>query len=184
VLARQLTEAPPPLPPGTPAPLASLVLDLMEKSAAKRPATAAEVIARLDALHVGPSGEVQAPKLASRRNLSIVAAAGLLLLAIWFAVSGAGPRSRGAEKERVRPAPAERAGRELEATTSELLGAPSAAPLVPADGDTARAKPSASARVDTKAGAKKKPAGDADGSKRRTGPGGIYIPPPDTWFKR
>jgi serine/threonine-protein kinase len=183
VLARQLTEAPPPLPPGTPASLASLVLDLMEKSAAKRPATAADVIKRLDALSVTPSGEVRAPKLPTRRRLALAAAvAGVSALVGWFVLAGDETSSGRAEK-RARPAPAESGALELRPESAEPAAELTAAPprQAPAGG-TASAKPTASAKSDTKPGSKKKPgASDAEG-KRRTGPGGIYIPPPDKWF--
>jgi eukaryotic-like serine/threonine-protein kinase len=185
VLARQLTEAPPPLPPDTPAPLASLVLNLMEKSADKRPATAADVIKRLDALSVTPSGEVHAPKLESRRRFVIAAAvAGVVALVAWFALSGDEASTHRAARERVVPAPAERGAVELAPGTAEpaveLSAAPPVTPAPP--GAATSSKPSPSAKADTKAGGKKKPgASDADG-KRRTGPGGIYIPPPDKWF--
>jgi serine/threonine protein kinase len=185
VLARQLTEAPPPLPPGTPAPLASLVLDLMEKSAEKRPATAADVIKRLDALSVTPSGEVHAPKLEARRRWAIAAAvAAVLALVLWVALSGDEVSPRRAEKERIPPAPAESGAVELAPGTAEPAAQSSAAPPIkpaPAAAVTGP-KPAPSAKAATKAGGKKKSGtSDADG-KRRTGPGGIYIPPPDKWF--
>ncbi len=54
VLAMQMTQPPAPLPPGTPAGVQALVADLLEKQPDARIQTAAEVIARIDALLGGP----------------------------------------------------------------------------------------------------------------------------------
>ena len=53
LLTKQMTEAPPPLP-STPIEPASLIFQLLEKDPARRPQTAAEVVARIDAW-LGPT---------------------------------------------------------------------------------------------------------------------------------
>ena len=201
VLARQLTEAPPPLPPSTPAPLAALVLDLMEKSAEKRPATAADVIARLDALATVPSARVDAAKAPGTahapptRKLWFAAGAAVLAFAAWFAFSGDDEREGRARKEPLVSASTESASSvSADEARAPALGADAAEPAAslntapqlvpPPQKATASAKPSASAKAGAKGTSTKKPAsgGESKDGKRRTGPGGIYVPPIKNWF--
>jgi serine/threonine-protein kinase len=192
VLARQLVEAPPPLPPGTPALLSSLVFDLLEKSAANRPESAEVVLERLGALTVTPSGRVTPPPRDRRRLAMIGAGAALLLLGVL--VFGAFSDEERAEAEPASSTEPARsaASPRLSAAAPTREPAPTVAPVASA-ADAAKGAAVASgaatksvAKPAAKGGANKKPAQPSSSAnktqKRRTGPGGIYIPPPDQWF--
>src|SRR5437868_11923606 len=90
MLAAHATENPEPIDkrrPSVPAALASLIMRSLEKHAADRPQSAAEMLAELEAA-VTPSGAttpgagvIKRPKsLGSRRTLTIASAAGVLLV--------------------------------------------------------------------------------------------------------
>src|SRR4051812_23633297 len=88
VLARQLVEKPPPLPPSTPPALAELVYDLMEKKPEDRPASAQVVLDRLLPLTPTPSGRVPEPKPRVSKRAWYVAGAVALLLAVLAGLLG------------------------------------------------------------------------------------------------
>jgi eukaryotic-like serine/threonine-protein kinase len=193
VLARQLVEAPPPLPATTPPALSSLVFDLMEKRPENRPDSAEVVLERIGALIVTPSGRVGPPPLDRSRLALYGAGAVALLLGViaWAARSDREPNPPGASAE---PAasiagsagatpPVSAAAPVVSPVASGPPSVPSAPPAVSASASSA--KPAAKGSV--KGGTKKKPppakTNEAEKpQKRRTGPGGIYIPPPDQWF--
>jgi serine/threonine-protein kinase len=196
VLARQLVEAPPPLPPGTPPPLAELVYDLMEKKPEDRPASAQAVLDRLLTLTPTPSGRVLPPKRTVKKPLLVAGGVALLLPALLVAVFG------GSKHEETARASAEAAT--APASPKVEVPAPPVASTAPPASTTAVAvedSPHASTEpVSTAAnkgvaakstkGAKSKTTSTARAEthasappKRKTGPGGIYIPPPSEWFK-
>ena len=196
VLARQLTEPPPPLPPGTPSALSALVLDLMEKSANNRPESAEVVLERLGALTVTPSGRVGAP-LRDRRRLALLGAgAAVLLVGISSIAALSGKRdaepevlaSAGPVTTRVASASAPTATAEAPAIAPVASGLESTpSPAVSTAPKAVAAGAKSSSKTADKGSSKKPAAGERSDSKkpaqRRTGPGGIYIPPPDQWFK-
>jgi serine/threonine-protein kinase len=187
VLARQLVEPPPPLPSDTPPALEKLVNDLMAKSPKDRPQTARELLDRLANLNRAPERAAPVALLASGRPRLIVGAAvlALLLVALILALTGgegsatataesALPSVSGAPPTPLRSAPAV-----LPESTAAKTGrtASSATATTGAPGGTSRTAPKSTAR-------RKSGSGDSTPKeKRRTGPGGIYIPPPSTWFK-
>jgi hypothetical protein len=187
VLARQLVEPPPPLPADTPPALEKLVNDLMAKSPKDRPQTARELLDRLANLNRAPERAAPVELLSSGRPRLIVGAAvlALLLVGLVLALTGgegsatataesALPSVSGAPPTPLRSAPAV-----LPESTAAKTGrtASSATATTGAPGGTSRTAPKSTAR-------RKSGSGDSTPKeKRRTGPGGIYIPPPSTWFK-
>jgi serine/threonine-protein kinase len=185
-IARHLTEAPPALPSAVPAELSSLILQLLEKQAANRPQSAAEVAERLRnvptasavvesaegaALEV-PIGEP--PRRWSRLRVgACLAATAALALVVVMALR---PNPASIEPAEPLSAPA--------ATAVAPKGA--AAPTPPPEATTLPAPaPQASAppKQERSAPASKgKPKRSKKKDERRTGPGGIYIPPPEDWF--
>jgi len=205
VLARQLVEEPPPLPEGTPEPLVRLVMDLMQKKPEDRPASAQEVLDRLAELTATPSGRVVAPPSGPPRAVLYAAGGAVVLFAVLgLALSGRSSDGAAASAEPAvsgaPPAPAGSAPSPSE-VSEPVKATPEAAPSVtpaptPSDVPVAASadarhaeSASKSARPATKATAKPAkskppppppPANNAP--KRKTGPGGIYIPPPSQWF--
>jgi serine/threonine protein kinase len=205
VLARQLVEEPPPLPPGTPPVLAKLVLDLMQKKPEDRPSSAQEVLDRLAELTATPSGRVVAPRSRPPRVVLYAAGGAIVLFAVLgLALTGkssdggaasaeppaSGAPSAATDGKASEPAPSE---------TSRPAGTPSAGVVAPAPASASAAPPSsAEARPASESASKaarppSKPAAKSTKSKppppasktppkRQTGPGGIYIPPPSQWF--
>jgi serine/threonine-protein kinase len=200
VLARQLVEAPPPLPEGTPPPLAELVYALMEKKPEDRPASAQAVLDRLNALTPTPSGRVLPPKRQIPRHVIYTAGGVVALLVVLVAVLTRGKHD---DHTAVSPEPsaAASASAPVEATPSVVATtAPldvSAASAEPEPAVAPHASSEPSAKAASKSGAKSakaakgtksssSPATESHASaqpKRKTGPGGIYIPPPSQWFK-
>ncbi|HTQ04401.1 MAG TPA: serine/threonine-protein kinase [Polyangiaceae bacterium] len=205
VLARQLVEAPPPLPEGTAPALAELVYDLMEKKADDRPPNAQAVLDRLVALTPTPSGRVLPLKKPIPRALVLGVGAGALLLGILLALLGrshadvaapsADPEASGstsvAATASAAPAPPPAAPPPVVAATTsaptasvtsesaEKSAGKSASPK--ANKSAAKAK-SASAPAQTTSRPAPPPPPPPP-AKHKTGPGGIYIPPPSEWFK-
>jgi serine/threonine-protein kinase len=202
VLARQLVETPPPLPPTTPPVLAQLVFDLMEKKPEDRPATAQEVLDRLAELTATPSGRVVAPRSGPPRVL-LVAAGGAIVLFAVLGLALSGGRSDGGAASAEPPAssapsavtdskapvpsePPPSAGTPS-AVVAPAPASASAAPPASAEARPASESATKAARPSSKPATKStksKPAQPAAKSppKRQTGPGGIYIPPPSQWF--
>jgi len=197
VLARQLVEKPPPLPPSTPPALAELVYDLMEKKPEDRPASAQVVLDRLVPLTPTPSGRVPEPKPRVPKRAWYVAGGVALLLAVLIGLFGgkheetaapsAEPSASVTAPESAASAP------KAETSTPVTTAAPSASIAPTAEGSEPSAAPLTSAATtksspkDTKSTKPKAGGSPASRStatpKRRTGPGGIYIPPPSQWFK-
>jgi serine/threonine protein kinase len=205
VLARQLVEEPPPLPPGTPAVLVKLVFDLMEKRPEDRPSSAQEVFERLAELTATPSGRVAAPRSGPPRKVLYAAAGAVVLFAaLGLALTG---RSGGGGAASAEPS----ASSAPSATTDLALEPPRVEPALPSAAPSVRASAPASASAAPSASAESRSAAEpqakgarpaskatskspksksapapapapASTSKRKTGPGGIYIPPPSEWF--
>jgi serine/threonine-protein kinase len=208
VLARQLVEEPPPLPPDTAPALAELIFDLMQKKADDRPASAQIVLERLTALTPTPSGRVPAPPRKVPRALLLGAGAGaLLLLILSFAFGGGSSEPTAASAEPLASGAAPSGDPAALASAGATPKAPVISPQVAsaAPGPTAPGEPAgkATTSTSTKTGTKgakanatatatataaptpaptQKPA-QKPAPKRKTGPGGIYIPPPNEWFK-
>jgi eukaryotic-like serine/threonine-protein kinase len=204
VLARQLVEEPPPLPAGTAPALGELIFDLMQKKADDRPASAQIVLQRLTALTPTPSGRVPAPRRTVPRSaLFAAAAAALLLLILLFAISSSSSKPGAASAEPVASSapPIEPSA----AKSAAALTLPAVSPQGSSGASDPTALPDAAGTPSSKAagksslkGAKGKATATATAaptpaptqkaapkptSKRKTGPGGIYIPPPNEWFK-
>jgi eukaryotic-like serine/threonine-protein kinase len=200
VLTKQLTEAPPPLA-GAPAALSALVEQLLQKTAGDRPETAAAVLERLEALPdsdeaAASTNAVAVPvvgRLALGRQRTLVAgaalgAAVLGIAAAWgVAASGdAAPQSSGPSAAAPAPPRAPPSGPSRVDGPGTLAAKPTKASVTDA---AATASPSASGASSADAGAAKSttksktaPKAAAKKPRRKTGPGGIYIPPPDEWF--
>ena len=198
VLARQLVEKPPPLPAGTPPALAELVYDLMEKKPEDRPATAQVVLERLLPLTPTPSGRVPEPKPRVPKRAWYVAGGVALLLAVLIGLSGgkhedavapsaeplassAPPKSEVAAPPAEAPAPVVTTAPPPTATPTPPTADSASATLAP--GAASSSKSGAKNGKSAKPKATSAPASHATSApKRRTGPGGIYIPPPSQWF--
>jgi serine/threonine-protein kinase len=244
VLAKQITEAPPPLPACVPADVAALVFRLLEKSPGARPDAAAEVADALRAIQGIPAsgpmsvggvpvsirtgtGAVSVrgatvPALGSltsgfasrpdRRSLWFigggVAAVATLAALIYGSDGSAGAAAAAASRTPIASsAPSARssapgAAGEIAASASapaDPVEAPSStastAPSVLAPASTDTTKTTTTSKVtktktaggtlttrqtSTKRQTTKK--SSTTKKKRRTGPGGIYIPPPSEWF--
>jgi tRNA A-37 threonylcarbamoyl transferase component Bud32 len=174
VLARQLVEPPPPLPGSTPPGLAALVMDLLAKAPGDRPATAREVLARLTKLTAGP----ERPIAALPPRVIWYAGAGVLVLLLLVLAVGLGGGERNAEAVTAESAtlPAKESPK---AITEKSAAAVTAAPA-PSASPRATATAAKSAQ---KASTRKQRPSEQKKGERQTGPGGIYIPPPSTWFK-
>jgi serine/threonine-protein kinase len=201
VLARQLVEPPPPLPPGTPAPLAELVYDLMQKKPEDRPASAQAVLDRLVALTPTPSGRVLPPKRTLPKAALYAAGGGVFLLGVLVALLRGGKHAENtapsAEPVASAAPSVEAPAPKVEATAPVVTAAapePSASAAAEPAADSPHASAEPSAKGANKSGTKSAKGGKAKSAptaethasappKRRTGPGGIYIPPPSQWFK-
>jgi serine/threonine protein kinase len=199
VLARQLIEAPPPLPEGTPPPLAELVYALMEKKPEDRPASAQAVLERLNALTPTPSGRVLPPKRQLPKHVVYTAGALALLLVVLIAVLSRGKHD---ESATVSPEPSASVAASAKVETAPSAASTSVASTAASTASTEpepavqspRASSEPSAKAASKSGAKSAKGAKSSNSsateshasappKRKTGPGGIYIPPPSQWFK-
>jgi serine/threonine-protein kinase len=191
ILAKQITEAPPPLPAGAPPALAALVAELLRKTRIERPPSARAVLERLEALGSAslPAPEAKLKQATSRRSLfvGVGVAAAVVGVALAFAFSGGGERDVSAESI---------ASSSTRSVAGDPAGAPSGRVGSPGgskksaqteDVEDASVAPTSTVPQPTS----KSPAAKST-SKRRTpssetdkkrGPGGIYIPPPSQWFK-
>jgi len=209
VLMAQITQPPEPLPPSVPAPLRTLVDRLLAKDPADRLQSADEAVAALETLLAtsSPPPPASAPlsyaiaassatpattDLGSAprripRAVWGVGAAVLVVLAFLLTMSmtrgespplllgssQAPPRLRGVANG-LEPTPA--------ATDTPQVD-PAVSTGEEPDPPPPAAKPAATGKATAKPAkpAAKKPAAKKP-QKRRTGPGGIYIPPPSEWF--
>jgi tRNA A-37 threonylcarbamoyl transferase component Bud32 len=177
VLARQLVEPPPPLPSSTPPALVALVMDLLAKAPADRPATARDVLDRLARLRNASPVRGAAAALPPRVMWYAGAGVAVLFLLVLVVALGGGEEAAGA-------AAAESAAPSASASAPATLAKSVVKPAPAVSAALPTAQPSASApRTAQKSGAKKARSGEQKKGERQTGPGGIYIPPPSTWFK-
>ena len=198
ILAKQITEKPPALPPGPPAALGTLVAELLGKTRVERPPSARAVLERLEGLGTlssAPAVAAPAPSTANdQKKLVVAVGLGALLVGVLGVVALSGEGSSKAEPE---PATSAASGSSSSAPSGaspprageRTERAPGVEPNV-ADPAPSAPNPSAASTATSRAvpGAKstskrKSQTAPADTSKKRTGPGGIYIPPPDQWFK-
>ena len=199
ILAKQITEEPPPLPPGPPAALGALVGELLKKTRVERPPSARAVLERLEGLDSAaksPAAAAPVSPAPDRRRVLYgigVAAAALGVLGV-IALSngdaktatpetfGSASSSPGSAAPGARPAGAARSdGRDTEAKRRNTPDAVDAGPSVSPAASVAEPSASPSSSKGAKSGGKKRTQ-SGDSSKKRTGPGGIYIPPPKDWF--
>jgi serine/threonine protein kinase len=192
ILAKQITEAPPPLPAGTPALLGALVGELLRKTAIERPPSARAVLERLEGLTSVPAPALAAaaPRRGSQRFvlIGIGVAAAVVGIALAAALSGDDERRAGPEPTapssmpRGPSAPASARGSELGAATTEtpVPNSENTEPSVEPKGSEPARAPSVSPAG--KSTGKRRTQPTTDSSKKRKGPGGIYIPPPSEWF--
>jgi serine/threonine-protein kinase len=192
ILAKQITETPPPLPAGTPAALGALVAELLQKTAIGRPPSARAVLGRLEGLKSTSTSAVVTPASDPRQRRLLFAGMGVAAAAV--GIGGAVALSGGDERT-VRPEPvASSAASGVTAISGTPgarggeIGARPKEPEVTAVEDAGVSAPSASASESKPApsagtaaskSGKRRTQG-SDGKKR--GPGGIYIPPPSEWF--
>jgi serine/threonine-protein kinase len=178
VLRQHVTDEPPPIPADVASRLDPRVPEIVKKLLAKDPAqrfqTAADLLVALDRLGASPQRPGRG-LLGSRR---VFVAAGLGALAV-FAVTVAlftlllrGPATSGPLASSPEASPS------ASSPASAAAVAATAAPSVVAASSPLPSASSAGVET-TDAGAP----GTKPSRKRRTGPGGIYIPPPRTWFR-
>jgi eukaryotic-like serine/threonine-protein kinase len=190
ILAKQITEAPPPLPPGTPAPLGALVGELLRKTAIERPPSARVVLERLKGIKSGSTVAVatQPSEPRQRRLLFAGIAVAAAAVGIASAVALSGGDERTASPESASPAASGVAG--MPSARGSAIGAQPQEPEVNADkdagvpaskGSASESKPAQSAGTAAPKSGKRRTQG-SDSGKKRKGPGGIYIPPPSEWF--
>jgi serine/threonine-protein kinase len=178
VLARQLVEPPPPLPSTTPPGLTALVMDLLAKVPVDRPATARDVLDRLASLARGSARPVAAALPPRVMWYAGAGVAVLLLLVLAVALGGGESTAEAVTAESAIPSaePPPKAAVKAVETPAGATGVAPAPVVTPRPSATA-------ARSAQKAGGKKPRSSEQKKGERQTGPGGIYIPPPSTWFK-
>lgn len=180
VLARQLVEPPPPLPSTTPPGLAALVTDLLQKKPDDRPATARDVLERLAALRRSTPAAPVAAALPPR--VMWYAAAGVVILFLLVLAVALGGGEDTAEAVTAESAAAS-ASPAPKASAAKAVEKPATRPAATAVSSQPPRASATTARTAPKTGTKKPRSGEQKKSERQTGPGGIYIPPPSTWFK-
>ena len=197
ILAKQITEAPPPLPSGAPAALAELVTELLKKTRLERPPSARAVLERLEGLSSVASSAPRlgafvsaAPVVDPKRRRALVLGVGVAaaLVGILGAVALSGDDEQTATRETPRafehrPAAPGSPDANLEAentSPTESNADPPTSPK-PSASIAAPASPSNPTAGKSTSKRKKEPAPDST-KKKKTGPGGIYIPPPSQWF--
>ena len=193
ILAKQITEAPPPLPPGAPAPLGALVGELLRKTAIERPPSARVVLERLQGMKSGSTVAVATQPSDPRQRRLLFAGIGVAAAAI--GIAGAVALS-GGDSQTVSPESAS----SVASGETAISGTPSArggtvgarqkepevtavkdAGVAASQGSASESKPAQSAGTAAQKSGKRRTQG-SDGGKKRKGPGGIYIPPPSEWF--
>jgi serine/threonine-protein kinase len=196
ILAKQITEVPPALPPGVPAKLGILVGELLRKIRVERPPSARAVLQRLDGLD---SASKPAPAAArsrpDRRRASYAIGVGAALLGILGVVAlsngeeqaptpealdSAAPTTSGSSARPAAASPSD--GRDTLGKRRSEPAVADAGPAVSPAGSGAKPSTSPSGTATGSKSSTKKRTQSGDSSKRRTGPGGIYIPPPKDWF--
>jgi serine/threonine-protein kinase len=211
LLAKQVASTPPPLPDHVDSAVSALVMRLLDKTADARPRDAEEVRRLLEELRAGEPAAAPDPTAPFERSWKrrplVLALAVLVVLGTGFVFFLAEPTREGSEI--ASPVAAQRAeGLDVEpgATTTDQVAIELATRAMqsglPASAAKARPQPSkaasgtapktndsvqrastskeGSARADSAARSSR--GKQKDRGKRRTGPGGIYIPPPSEWF--
>lgn len=178
LITAQMTAPPPPLPDSVPERVRALLGRLLEKEPDARPQSATELLGELDAIHaqrtalavqatLPQSAMLEAPVPSARRwkPIALVAATAIGVLIVIALLINAATRHE-------RPLPLAAGAFRVQVPK---IATPPPAPPPPAPAATA-AKPKPSpAKPRRKTGSKPT-------KKRKTGPGGIYIPPPSEWF--
>jgi serine/threonine-protein kinase len=201
ILAKQITEAPPPLPEATPARLRALVVELLKKTRIERPPSARVVLERLQELETPsvPAAASAAVPNPARNRMALIGvgvAAALAGLTGALAISGGSeqnvlpepiPSSTAESVSSVgfATAPSARArvgSRERDDGRSEDPAVEDAGVKVePKGAPSAAPEPTGTAAKKSTTTPKKRTQ-SGDGDKKKKGPGGIYIPPPSEWF--
>ncbi len=200
ILAKQITEAPPPLPHGTPGRLRALVGELLKKTRIERPPSARAVLERLQDLET-PSvpaaapGSVPSPTRNRMALIGVGVAAALAGLTGALAISGAGEQSvrpetvpsasaGNASSDGVRTAPSARAavGSRKDEPSDDSAALDAGVTVEPAGAPSATATAAGTAAKKPATAKKRTQTQTTDGDKKKKGPGGIYIPPPSEWF--
>ncbi|HVU04375.1 MAG TPA: protein kinase [Polyangiaceae bacterium] len=212
IVAKQLTEAPAPLPAGVPPWFSALVTDLLAKTAAERPASASEVLDRLrgeGAARAAAAGSVTGlePAVSARTvlvpmessekgfpwvlaGLAVLAGGGLALYA-WLS-PGAAPTPAGSADIVASAAPSApttpSAASAVASVRPPSTGAPPPTSTSHTETSVSETKTkSPDGRTTTTRTTKRtttvEQRSEKKTVKRKTGPGGIYIPPPSQWFK-
>jgi serine/threonine protein kinase len=198
-IARHLTQAPPPLPTGIPEPLTTLILELLQKRAADRPQSAEAVVERLQLALANENADPLPPLVATTTNAEVeppnsrswrsrAGPAALVVGVALLALATLGMVRRHGEGVGPPQPSASVAWLSLPAASIPAAQGHDAAPAVASVAPPASAPESATVtgtRRERSAEQSKRGKGKQQKAKReerRTGPGGIYVPPPKDWF--
>jgi serine/threonine-protein kinase len=203
ILAKQITESPPPLPDSVPAALRALVGELLKKTRIERPPSARVVLERLQALDrpsvaAAASAVSATPARNKKTLLAIAALATLVGLAGALALSGGDesdarpetlPSAESASSATVAPEPSARekvgsnSGNRSDRAGEDAGVAvePKVTPS-PESTSTSTKSTTSTTTTTTKKTTTKRRTQSTDSDKKKKGPGGIYIPPPSEWF--
>jgi eukaryotic-like serine/threonine-protein kinase len=195
-IGRHLTQMPPPLPTAVPETLTELILELLQKRAADRPQSAEAVVERLQLAVANHNAELLAPlvatapntevePLSSRRWRSKVVPAALVVGVTLVALTTLGMAHRRGDGVATSPSIASAARISPPAASIPARQGHDAASVAPASAPepttVTEARRERSAQ-EAKPGKGKQKKAKAKREERRTGPGGIYVPPPKDWF--
>jgi serine/threonine-protein kinase len=192
ILAKQITEAPPPLPSGAPRALAELVTELLKKTRLERPPSARAVLERLEGLSSVASSPPRlgapasaAPVVDPKRRRALVLGVGVAaaLVGVLGALALSGGDEQAESRDTLAPEhspAASGSARGAETTSPTESNADPSTPPKPSASMAAPASPSNPTAGKPTSRRKKEPAPDS--AKKKKGPGGIYIPPPSEWF--
>jgi serine/threonine protein kinase len=193
ILAKQITETPPPLPPGNPAALGALVRELLQKTRIERPPSARVVLERLQGVKSGATVAVAIEPSEPRQRRLLFAGIGVVAAAVGIAgavaLSGGDERTVSPESDAASAASGETAisgtpsarGGELGEPKEPVATAVKDAGVAASKGSASESKSASSAGTTAPKSGKRRTQG-SDSGKKRKGPGGIYIPPPSEWF--
>jgi serine/threonine protein kinase len=181
VMTQQMTVPPPPLPDRVPPDLRALCSELLEKEPDRRPQTALEVAQRIGAILdrreavANASTELAVDMSATRPPrrwlLAAIAAASLLVIAVASVVTLARAR-RSAEGPRL----LERGAFSVDVPAIQ------SPPKPPPRAERPAPPPAPAATASSTPAPAKSPKSSPKQKKKKTGPAGIYIPPPSEWF--
>jgi serine/threonine-protein kinase len=205
VLGMHLQEPPPPLPPCVPEPVALLVRDLLAKDPERRIQSASECALRIESVRAGlvtheapapaPEAPDDVPKIAlplrkSRAGLVVAICALTLLSGGVSALIGRYSNEEPPLLAASLPSVGERARAvRLVSSSTPSSGAEPTSIALKQHSQKSPARPKASrgthaqpARARSKAPPRKRDTRRQAAPARRTGPFGIYVPPPKQWF--